>query len=63
MAFCTDREEYLCFEDFVTGTNLDSLVSEGAGELYNGTTPEVYSDCGGGRFLEPHQKYTPNMPT
>lgn len=42
MGFCNEGEEYLCFEDFVTGRNIEDLVGEGKGELYNGTTSEVW---------------------
>eukprot|EP00903_Cladosiphon_okamuranus_P013903 g12931.t1 len=43
MGFCSESEEYFCFEDFVTGRNLEELVSEGEGEgeLYKGTPAEV----------------------
>lgn len=41
MGFCSESEEYICFEDFVTGRDLGDLVAEGKGELYNGTTAEV----------------------
>eukprot|EP00752_Nemacystus_decipiens_P014145 g12578.t2 len=41
MGFCSESEEYFCFEDFVTGRNLEELVGEGQGELYNGTSAEV----------------------
>lgn len=41
MGFCSESEEYFCFEDFVTGRNLEELVAEGEGELYNGTPAEV----------------------
>lgn len=41
MGFCSESEEYFCFEDFVTGRNLEEIVAEGEGELYNGTSAEV----------------------
>lgn len=41
MGFCSEDEEYFCFEDFVTGRDLDSLVGEGEGELYHGPRAEV----------------------
>lgn len=41
MGFCSEEEEYFCFEDFVTGKNLEELVAEGKGELYDGTPAEV----------------------
>lgn len=41
MGFCSENEEYLCFENFVTGTDLGSLILQDKGELYNGTTAEV----------------------
>lgn len=41
MGFCSEREEYLCFEDFVTGRDLEELIGEGEGELYDGTVTEV----------------------
>lgn len=41
MGFCSEGEEYFCFEDFVTGRNLGDLVVEGEGGLYDGTTAEV----------------------
>jgi hypothetical protein len=34
MGFCTDAEEYFCFEDFVRGRNLEQLVRGGLGDLY-----------------------------
>lgn len=41
MGFCSESEEYFCFEDFVTGRNLEELVAEGEGGLYDGTCAEV----------------------
>lgn len=41
MGFCSEREEYLCFGDFVTGRDLEDLVVEGEGSLYDGTAAEV----------------------
>lgn len=41
MGFCSENEEYFCFEDFVTGKSLEELVAEGEGELYDGTPAEV----------------------
>lgn len=41
MGFCSENEEYFCFEDFVTGKSLEELVTEGEGELYDGTPAEV----------------------
>lgn len=45
MGFCSENEEYFCFEDFVTGRNLEELVAEGGGELYDGTPAEVTGHC------------------
>ncbi|CAM9504523.1 unnamed protein product, partial [Scytosiphon promiscuus] len=41
MGFCSDNEEYFCFEDFVTGRDLEEVIREGEGELYSGTPAEV----------------------
>ncbi|CAN0406530.1 unnamed protein product, partial [Discosporangium mesarthrocarpum] len=41
MGFCTEGEEYYCFEEFVVGTNLDELIDNGKGDLYRGTPEEV----------------------
>ncbi|CAM9234091.1 unnamed protein product [Ectocarpus sp. 12 AP-2014] len=41
MGFCSENEEYFCFEDFVTGKSLEELVAEGEGELYDGTPAEI----------------------
>lgn len=41
MGFCSESEEYFCFEDFVTGRNLEEVVADGEGGLYNGTSAEV----------------------
>lgn len=41
MGFCSESEEYYCFEDFVTGRNLEELLAEGKGGLYDGTPAEV----------------------
>ncbi|CAM9788241.1 unnamed protein product, partial [Ectocarpus sp. 13 AM-2016] len=41
MGFCSENEEYFCFEDFVTGRSLEELVAEGEGELYDGTPAEI----------------------
>lgn len=41
MGFCSDNEEYFCFEDFVTGRDLEELIGDGGGELYGGTPAEV----------------------
>lgn len=41
MGFRSESEEYFCFEDFVIGRNLEEVVAEGKGELYNGTSAEV----------------------
>lgn len=43
MGFCTEDEEYLCFEDFVTGKDLGCVIADGKGELYEGTAAEVSS--------------------
>ncbi|CAM9502681.1 unnamed protein product [Ectocarpus sp. 4 AP-2014] len=42
MGFCSENEEYFCFEDFVTGKSLEELVAEGEGELYDGTPAEIH---------------------
>lgn len=47
MGFCSENEECLCFEDFVTGADLASLVLEGRGKLYNGTAEEVKTSAAG----------------
>lgn len=44
MGFCSDAEEYFCFEDFVTGRDLGGVIADGQGELYNGSAAEVGVD-------------------
>lgn len=51
MGFCSESEEYFCFEDFVTGRDLEELVGEGAGELYDGTRAEVARNVAGSARL------------
>lgn len=48
MGFCSENEECLCFEDFVTGADLAILILEGRGKLYNGTAQEVKTSAADG---------------
>lgn len=39
MGFCSESEEYFCFEDFVTGRNLEDLIAEGGGSCTTAPLP------------------------
>lgn len=44
LGYCSGGEEYICFEDFVTGRDLEELVGGGGGELYHGSSAEVHAN-------------------